>query len=177
MKWLQRIRQRMRDVRTIKDLSLAAEQLAIGMGDAPPGAEHFMLAAINMADGTAHQAFEFVGADPDQFRISIDEQYDQALRSTGIEAANIDNDAVVNEMGLSESKPAPFQTKPDVTSLFKRMHQFDSARPDRPLLGASVVFAAASLEQGVTARTLRAMNVDRGELAVSAQNIVDNWQR
>ena len=52
------IKQRFRDMSTIKSLCLAAEQHANTDGQKEPGAEYFVLAALESPDGTAHKAIE-----------------------------------------------------------------------------------------------------------------------
>jgi ClpA/ClpB-like protein len=51
-----------------------------------PGAEHLLLAALELPDGTARRAFERVGADPNALRQAIEEQHAEALCAVGIDA-------------------------------------------------------------------------------------------
>ncbi|MGZ8476106.1 MAG: Clp protease N-terminal domain-containing protein, partial [Candidatus Limnocylindria bacterium] len=45
-------------MRTIKKLLTDAEVEARAMGEAEPGAEHLLLAALDLPDGSARRAFE-----------------------------------------------------------------------------------------------------------------------
>lgn len=175
VKW-RRFRQRLRDMRTLKDLSFAAEDIAAKRSELPPGAEHFLLAALTLPDGTARRAFIHANADADEITAAIDRQYDEALRSIGIEPPDVQCATEVPD-DSEVPKPKLYQAKPSVTTLYKTMEAHTKANPDAPLLGATVVIGVASLEQGVAARALRAMNVDRSKLVKAAQDLIDQWQQ
>jgi len=83
---LQRIRQRLNDMRTLHRLCTRAEHHARARGQPQPGAEHFLLAAIELPDGSARRAFARVGADPDALPAAIEQQYRDALAQIGIGA-------------------------------------------------------------------------------------------
>jgi Clp amino terminal domain, pathogenicity island component len=53
-----RIKARLSSMSTLKSLCLRAEQHALRDQQRQPGAEHFLLAALDLPDGTARQAFE-----------------------------------------------------------------------------------------------------------------------
>ncbi len=73
------------DVRTIKELLTGAEDIARRAGESQPGAEHLLLSALEMPEGSARRAFERVGADPDGFAPAVSAQHADALRAMGIE--------------------------------------------------------------------------------------------
>lgn len=68
------------DIKTMSTLFPAAERAALAMGESEPGAEHLILAALDLPDGSAARAFERVGADPLGFREAVAAQHEQALR-------------------------------------------------------------------------------------------------
>ena len=80
------IKTRFTDMRTIRTLLEGAEAEAGRAGESTPGAEHLLLAALELPDGTARRAFERVGADPSALRQAIEEQHADALRAVGIDA-------------------------------------------------------------------------------------------
>jgi hypothetical protein len=76
-----RLRLRLRDIGTIKALCSGAEKHARQSGEDTPGAEHFLLSAIDLPDGTARRAFVRLGADANAVSAAISAQYAAALRS------------------------------------------------------------------------------------------------
>jgi hypothetical protein len=73
------------EFRTIRQLLGGAERLAQESGETLPGAEHLLLAALALPDGTARRAFERLGVDPDGLPSAIASQHADALRTVGIE--------------------------------------------------------------------------------------------
>ena len=78
------IKQRFRDVSTIDALCTGAEKLANADGQKEPGAEHFVVVALELPNGTARRTFKRIHADPDSFRAAIARQYEDALQNIGI---------------------------------------------------------------------------------------------
>jgi ATP-dependent Clp protease ATP-binding subunit ClpA len=66
------IKTRFSDMRMIRTLLEGAEAEAGRAGESMPGAEHLLLAALDLPDGTARRAFERVGADPSALRQAIE---------------------------------------------------------------------------------------------------------
>lgn len=162
-----KIRQRLRDARTLAGICAESERIANAEGQNEPGAEHFVLAALGMSDGTARRAFEAMGADPDGFRAAIDRQYADALEAVGL-GPNTGRDADLSPL------PAPpstglYKAKPSVTALMKVLTDEEALPvPANPLLGAHVVLAATRAEHSTAVRALRAMGVDPQALGFAA---------
>lgn len=150
------------DMRTIKALCLGAERHANAEGQQAAGLEHFVLAAIDLPDGTARKAFQSVNADPDSFRSAITLQHQQALESVGI--------------GSDAEAPAPvpartgaYRSRPQVGPMLEQLANRERRNVSEPLLGAHVIAAIAATEHGVAARALKAMGIDRHALANAAK--------
>jgi ATP-dependent Clp protease ATP-binding subunit ClpA len=158
----QKLRQRLRDMRTLKDLCLGAEQHANAEGQQMAGAEHFILAALDLPDGTARRAFERIGADPRQFRAAIARQYGEALSSIGLGSLQQDPEPVPSRKGV-------YHTKTSAQTLMQQLAARGKTHPGEPLFGAHVVAVAAGAQQGVAARALRAMGIESAALAGAAQ--------
>ena len=161
-----------RELRTVSKLLTGAEAEANKMGETLPGAEHLLLSALALPDGSARRAFERLGADPDELRSAIAGQYDDALRAIGIEPMS--DDALDAEAGAAvTSAKGVFRLPASAQTVFRAA--IDLAKLERPsrLRGAHVVAAVARMEHGTAARALRAMHVDRHELAVAAQQELD----
>ncbi|MES2584810.1 MAG: Clp protease N-terminal domain-containing protein [Pseudomonadota bacterium] len=161
------IKQRFRDMSTIKTLCLAAEQHANADGKKAPGAEHFVLAALESPDGTARKAFEHIGADPNGLREAIAQQYADALKAVGIDtapgAAGTGEAAVVVPPGTGA-----YQTQASAQSMVQLLASQQKANAGAPLLSAHVLVAVAAAQHGVAIRALKAMGVDPKALAEAA---------
>jgi ATP-dependent Clp protease ATP-binding subunit ClpA len=162
-----RMRTRARDMRTITELLDTAEKIARRRGATQPAAEHLVLAALELPDGTARRAFERLGVSPDAFASGLDAQHAEALQAIGIQAHDDEIDAHVPQ-------PVPatgiYHSEPSAQQLFQLAGK-DARHEGRGFVGAHVLRAATTLEHGTTARTLDYMGVDRPALrdAVTAE--------
>ena len=155
------IKRRVRDMQTIKALCESAEVHAHTRGEAKPGAEHFVLAALDLPDGTARRAFERLRVCPDRFGDAIDQQYSDALRNAGIDLLLTPGAQPV------PANKGPYRFEHSAQALMQELsNRNDSDRV--PLLGAHVVSVVANTRYGVAARTLRAMGISGAELAEAA---------
>lgn len=129
-------------------------------GEEEPGAEHFLLSAFELPEGSARRVFQRIGADPDKFRDAIDKQYSDALHAVGIEAASLGGvpEPIKSEKVFHSSKPSG-------QAVMKALHALKKNDKDRPLLGAHVVAVVAGMEHGVAARALRAMGVNQESIS------------
>ena len=160
---LQALARRLRDMRTIKQLCEQAERHANAEGQQRPGAEHFLMAALELPDGTARQAFRRLQADPEAFRVAVERQYGEALRDIGVQAPVLPAAmAVPHREGLYEGQPSSQALMQTLAGIRK-----DSAVPQ--LLGAHVILAALSARHGVVPRALRSMGVEAAALADAAR--------
>ncbi|HYC05626.1 MAG TPA: Clp protease N-terminal domain-containing protein [Azospirillaceae bacterium] len=156
------VRRRIADMRTIAALCRAAERHALLDQQREPGAEHFLLAALDLPDGTARLAFERAGADPAGLAPAIRSQYQDALRAVGVGLAMPPAEAV---------SPAPGAYRASASGQ-ELMRELTAGRSDHaPLLGAHVVAVAAGFRLGVVARALRAMGADPAALRTAAEAV------
>ena len=165
------IKQRLRDVSTINALCSGAEKLANADGQKEPGAEHLVLSALELPDGTARKAFKRVHADPDSFRAAIARQYEDALQNIGIalppEAAIADEASpVAAGTGLYKAQASADTLMQTLArDIMAKEHKADSATP---LLGAHVILAATTAQYGVAIRAFQAMGIDPTKLTEAA---------
>lgn len=166
------IKQRFRDVGTINALCMGAEKLANAEGQKEPGAEHLVLMALELPDGTARKAFNRIQADPDGFRAAITRQYEDALRNVGVALPP-------DERALDAATPVPsgkglYKVQASAQALMQTMIyeikvKEQKANPAGPLLGAHVLLAATYAQYGVAVRAFRAMGIDPKKLAQAAR--------
>lgn len=149
---------------TIKQLLEGAERLAQQAGESLPGAEHLLLSALALPDGTARRAFERLGVDPDGLPSAIAAQHDDALRAVGIEV-----DAKDLDVPAPEARGVYLST-PSAQTTFKRAVELSGKPKPRRLRGAHVVLAVTEMEHGTVARALSRLGVNRDELAAAARD-------
>lgn len=166
------IKQRFRDASTLNALCSGAEKLANADGQKEPGAEHFVLMALDLPDGTARKTFQRIHADPDSFRGAIARQYEAALRNIGIA---LPPDVAITD----EATPVPtgtglYKTQPSAQALMQTltkeiMVKEQKANLAAPLLGAHIVLAATTAQYGVAVRAFQTMGIDPKVLAEAAR--------
>ena len=165
------LRQRFRDMRTISALCSGAEKIANATGQKEPGAEHLVLSALELPDGTARKAFERIHADPNGFRAAIARQYEDALHNIGIALPS--DVAITDEAtSLAPSKgllKAQASAQILMQTLYEVKNKEQKADSAAPLLGAHVILAATTAQYGVAVRAFRAMGVEPTKLADAAR--------
>lgn len=170
------VRQRIRDMGTIKALLLTAERYANADGQKEPGAEHVVLSALALPDGTARKALHRIQADPERFQDAIAQQYREALENLGI---NAPRDADLDEARpLSPGKA--YRVQASAQALMERLRTIvenDQRQDVRcPLLSAHVLQAAGAAEFGVAVRALRVMGVEPADLIEAAKTEVTEYR-
>lgn len=151
---------RIRDVKTIGKLIPGADEEARSLGKKTTGAEHFVLSALNLEDGTASKTFEKLGIDSIGFRNAVKAQYDVGLSTKGVDAGSLDDEPVP-----VHSDKASHSSKPSGQSLMKSLYALKQKDKERPLQGAHVLIAAAAIEHGVLPAALKVLGINRDALA------------
>lgn len=155
-------------MRTIKQLLTEAEREARAMGVAEPGAEHLLLAALDLPDGSARRVFERLQVAPGAVRAAIVDEQAQALVVAGFDS---DRARVL-------STPTPLDPptgKGVYRSAVSAQEAFQAAAAmanrDGPfkLAGAHVVAAVAGMEHGTAARVFEVLGLDRGAIVAAAE--------
>lgn len=161
---LKRLLLRFQDMKTIGKLIPGADEQANLMGEGKPGAEHFVLSALNLEDCTAKRVFEKFGIDSKKFQNAIKLQYSEALGSVGIagQAAEIEPEPVKSDKIFHDSQPSG-------QDLMKSLYALRKGDKEHPLQGAHVIIVAASIEHGVVPRAFNVLGVDRELLGRAAR--------
>ena len=164
----QRIRQRFKDMGTLKVLCEAAERYALQDGEQEPGAEHFLLAALDLPDGSARRIFERLGVDAGGLRGAIAQHHADALRGIGIDPSVV---APVEEVGAPpQAARALYTAKPSGQAVIHDLAAQREHDKDAPLCGAHVVLAVASVRQGSSVRALARLGVELDTIAAAARD-------
>lgn len=152
-----------KDMRTMRRLLEAAEAEARAAGVEQPGAEHLVLAALALPDGSARRVLERAGGDPDDYRAALDRQHAEALRAVGLDPAE---DPGPQPLPPGR-RPRTMRSSANAQRLFQAATR--RCRADRaPLAGAHVLLALADMEHGTATRALAEAGVDRDGLRRAA---------
>jgi ATP-dependent Clp protease ATP-binding subunit ClpA len=168
---LKRILLRFHDMKTIGKLIPGADKEANMMGEEKPGAEHFVLSALHLEDGSARRTFERFEIDSKKFREAIKAQYEEALSYVGISqnAIEIEPEPIESDRVIHDSQPSG-------QDLMKSLYALKQEDKGRPLLGAHVIIVASAIEHGVVPRALKVLGVDRSLLNKAAKEELDSAQ-
>ena len=158
-----KLKQRLQDMRTIKNLCEGAENQARQAGQQQPGAEHYVLSALDLADGSARRVFQRLGADPDAYRAALTSQHVNAFGKLGLDASGIPAATPV-----SGAASAVFDSQPSGQALMQALPELTRRLPV-PLCGAHVLLAAAAMHHSLAARALRAINLEPQALTQAAE--------
>lgn len=151
-------------MKTIAALLIQAEEIARSGGAERPAAEHLVIAALQLPDGTAARTLERLGSSAAAFSAALAEQEADDLERIGVHA---DSDRIDSELPQPREPGGVYRTEPSAQQLFQAAGH-DARRGGGALIGAHVLHAAAALEHGPTARALRRMGIDRSELQAAA---------
>ncbi len=164
-----KIKARAAAVKSIAALLTQAEEIARNGGAEQPAAEHLVLAALQLPDGTAARALERLGCAATDFATVLEEQEVDDLGRIGVHA---DHDRIGAELPVPGEPSGLYRSETSAQELFKVAG--DEARHGGgAFVGAHVLRAAAGLEHGATARALRRMGIDRAELRDAATSEID----
>ena len=161
------IKAKLHDAGIIKTLCESAEAYALRDQQRQPGAEHFLLAALDLEDGTARLALEKAGAAPDDLANAIERQYTDALESIGLSVGSIGGAA---PSAATHPRPGLYQASASGQDLMQVLAT--TRRHHAPLLGAHIVAIVAGMPHGIAARALRGMGVDLQVLRSAADEII-----
>ncbi len=153
----------LRQMRAVKQLLTDAEREARAMGDAEPAAEHLLLAALDLPDGTATRVLATFGVDRERLRGAIIEYHAAALAQVGIDGATLGTPQPIEPANGS----GVYRSAASAREAFGTMATM--ARRDRVLLGAHVTAAVAEMEHGTAAGVLSLLRIDRPVLAAASR--------
>ncbi len=155
------------DMRTIKQLLTDAERISRGLGQEEPGAEHLLLAAAELPDGSGARALARAGTDAQRIREGMVREQAEALVTAGVARETAEQLAVPTPLG-STGVPILYGAGPSAREAFRTATDLARAAR-RPLAGAHVVAAVATMERGTVARVLERLGVDRHALVEAAE--------
>lgn len=162
-----RLTQNLRDMGTIKTLCEAAERIARANHQERPGAEHFVLAALELPDGSAGRIFGRLGLDGADFARALQETHEAALSVAGVGADQIEGSErdvppLAEPKGLYAAAPSGAAVLQGLAAL--RKHGVSG-----PLSGAHVLEVVSTMQHGTTARAFRLLGRDPASVAAAVR--------
>lgn len=134
------------DITTIAALLGAAEREAAALGDEQPGAEHLLVAALDLDDST-----ESLGVTADDARA--------AIRAVHARSLGADVPLVASKRPLA----GLFRSSNSLQQVFQRVRVLSKGEP---LTGMHVVRAAAERDRGTVALVIDELGIDRAGLSL-----------
>ena len=153
---LKGLHQTLTNMRTLKDMFSRAEAFALNDQQTRPGAEHFLLAAMDMPDGKAREMLADAGGDPDQVADAIAAQYQDALAEVGVTAVPSTSD---------NAKPARRVIYDADASGKDVIQRLSKVKKTGPLSSADLLKSIAAQESGTAIRALQKLGVDPHRIA------------
>jgi ATP-dependent Clp protease ATP-binding subunit ClpA len=164
-----KLRRARSDLTTMNTLFPAAERIARDDGVDQPGAEHLLLAAIDLDDGIARSALAAIGVDAAGLRAAIVRQHEEALSSIGVIA---DDNAIAAAMPASGQPSGPYRAQGSQQAAFQQAVSL--AKDDNASLNSGyLLLAITEAEHGTVARALQQLGADRMLLRDNARRILE----
>lgn len=152
-----KLRRARADLTTMNALFPAAERMARDDGTEQPGAEHLLLAALDLDDGIAQEVLDTFDVDPARLRAAIASQHDETLRAIGVIA---DDNAIAAALPASCLPTGPYLTQGSAQTAFQ--HAVALAKRSKANLNSGhLLLATTDSEHGTVARSLHHLSVDR----------------
>lgn len=157
---LESLRRARADVATMNAVLPAAERLAHDEGIDQPGAEHLLLAALDLVDDIARTALGECGVDRASLTSAIAGQHEDALRSLGVVA---DEQALAAALPASGAPLGVYRSQGSLQEAFQRalaMAKDDGTR----LTSGHILLAVTEPDYGTVRRSLARLAVDPDRL-------------
>ena len=157
----------LRDMRTIRELLTGAERIGRSMGDSQPGAEHLLLAALDLPDGSAGRVLAAVGAERNGLQAAIHDEHAAGLVAAGVDEVTARELSASPPLEPAEGGGLCIRSRPSAQEAFQAAGALARSQRER-LAGVHVIAAVAAMEHGTAARALTRLGIDRAALAAAA---------
>ena len=165
---LKKLTQTFRDMGTIKTLCEAAERIANAEQQAAPGAEHFVLAALELPDGSAARVFSKLGISAGAFREAMRDVHRAALMAAGVNA----EDVAASERDVPPL-PRPsglYNVAPSGEAVLKGLAALRKRGVTGPLIGAHVLEVVSAMQHGPSAHAFARLGRDAPTVMAAIQS-------
>ena len=165
---LKKLTQTFRDMGTIKTLCVAAERIANAEHQAAPGAEHFVLAALELPDGSAARVFSKLGVTADGFGEAVRQTHRAALEAVGVGADQI-HGSEHDVPPLPEPREI-YNAAPSGQAVLKGLAALRKRGISGPLIGAHVLEVVSAMQHGTTQRAFALLGRDAPTVMAAVQS-------
>lgn len=165
---LKKLTQTFRDMGTIKTLCEAAERIANGEHQAAPGAEHFVIAALELPDGSAARVFARLGIDAGAFLAALRDEHRASLRAVGVS----DEQIAGSEKDVPPL-PRPnelYNAAPSGEAVLKGLAALRKRAVTGPLVGVHVLEVVSAMQHGPSARAFALLGRDAPTVMAAIQS-------
>jgi len=150
-----RLRRARADLATMHALFPAAERIANEDGIERPGAEHLLVASLDL-DEIASMVLHSFDVDRAALRAAIVAQHDEALRAIGVIA---DDNAIAAALPPTGRPGGPYRSQGSLQTAFRRA--VDLAKADGTALNSGhLLLAVTDAEHGTVGRVLDHLAID-----------------
>lgn len=160
------------DLATMNALFPAAERIAHDDGVEQPGAEHLLLAALEL-DDIATSALRTVSVDQAELRAAIVAQHEGALRAIGVVA---DDNAISVALPTGGDPRGPYRSQGSMQTAFRRAVEL-AKRDKSPLNSGHLLLAVMDAEHGTVDRALRHLGIDPAMLRDRTHQVLADHRR
>ncbi|HOF64145.1 MAG TPA: Clp protease N-terminal domain-containing protein [Dermatophilaceae bacterium] len=165
---LSSLRRARADVALMGTVLPAAEHLAQADGIPEPGAEHLLLAALDLPDGYARRAFSAVGCDVTTLPRVLRQGHDEALRAIGLRA---DDEAIGAAMPPPGDASGPLRAQGSLQVAFARAVSLAKA-DGLPVSSGHLLLAVIEPDHGTVVRALTRLGIDRASLTRETRSLL-----
>lgn len=163
-----RLKQNFADMGTIKTLCEAAERIANAEHQKAPGAEHFVLAALELPDGSAARVFAKLGLSAETFHEAL-----RALHRAALSAAGVSKEQVLGSERSVPPLPRPediYRATPSGDAVLKRLAALRKRGVSGPLIGVHVLEVVSTMQHGLTARAFGLLGRDPATVMAAVES-------
>lgn len=150
-----KLRRARADLSTMNRLFPAAELLARAEGATKPGAEHLLLAALDLEDGEARATLARHGLGADDLRAAVGAVHAEALSSIGLAA---DEGAIDAALPPPRTPAGMYRSEGSMQTLFQCAVKLAKEEKSE-LTSGHILRAAVEAEHGTPARALSRLGV------------------
>lgn len=153
---LKKLTQTLRDMRSIKTLCEAAERIAAAEHHRAPGAEHFVLAALELPDGSAARVFAKLGISAEAFTEALRDEHRTALRAAGMGDEKIAGSE--RDVPPLPQPRGPYTAAPSGEAVLQGLAALRKCGVTGPLLGVHVLEVVSTMQHGTTLQALASLH-------------------
>lgn len=165
---LKKLTQTFRDMGTIKALCETAERIATAEHQTAPGAEHFVLAAQELPDGSAARVFDKLGLGAESFHEALREVHRAALAAAGVGEAQV-RDSEQSVPPLQQSGDI-YRAAPSGQAVLQGLAALRKRGVTGPLIGVHVLEIVVAMQHGPTAQAFSLLGRDPASVMAAIQS-------